>query len=140
MNKSQIIILWNVYELSRMPIITFCIVERHIQRQEILHCYHLCILRKHSMAGNPSLLSFLNHTKTSNVRKDYIAITFESWPKTFNVRKVYIAITFVVYENIQWHESLHCFHKDIQCQESLHCFHLLRKHPLTGKCTLPSLL
>ncbi len=54
---------------------TFVLYE-DIQCQESLHCNHFCIVHRHPMSGKSTLLSLLYCSKTSNVRKVYIAITF----------------------------------------------------------------
>ena len=83
------------------------------------------------MAIKSTFLSlFIYCAKTSNVRKVYIAnlLSFLYCAKTFDVMKVYIA-KFVLFEDIQCHESLHCYH-----------FCSVRRHPASRTSTLISLI
>ena len=86
----------------------------------------VCIVRRYPMSWQSTLLSPL--LIRSHVKK-FTLLSLLYIVKTSNVRKVYIVIT-----------SAFC--EDIQCQESLHCYHfrILRRHPMSGKSTLLSLL
>ncbi len=92
-----------------------------IRCEESLHCYHVCIVRRHPVAGKGKFLSLLYYAQTSNVRKVYIAIIYA---KTSYVMKVCIAITFVLCTDIQWQESVHYYHFCI-VHESVHYYHFV---------------
>ncbi len=142
-----------------------------IHRQESLHTYHFCIVRRSSMLGKFTLLWLnLYCTNASNVMKVYIAITLyrakecqESlhryrfvlrkasdvrkvyiditlYTKTYNVMKFYIAITFVLATDIQCQKSLHYYHFCIGRRQPmsrksklLSLYNIVRGHKMTGK-------